>query len=85
MVLRHRLVTIPVPVQRLLNIAALAEGMSLDAYITHVLTEHAELIRTSEARAEYADIRNEQLSEQTYHDRRLKAWQTMRALEHQHE
>lgn len=70
---------ISVPVQRLLSIAALAEGLSLDDYVTRVLTEHADEIRTSEVSAEYADIRNEQLSEQTYHDRRLKAWQTMRA------
>lgn len=70
---------IPIATQRLLSIAALAEGLSLDDYVTRVLTKHADEIRTSEVRAEYADIRNEQLSEQTYHDRRLKAWQTMRA------
>jgi hypothetical protein len=45
---------VPVPVQRLLAVAALADGVSLDEYVVRILTERAEEIRTLEARAEYA-------------------------------
>jgi hypothetical protein len=50
---------VPVPVQRLLAVAALADGVSLDEYVVRILTEHAEEIRTLEARAEYVNARLE--------------------------
>jgi hypothetical protein len=50
---------IPVPVQRLLSIAALAEGISMDEYVLRLLSDRADQIRTSEVRAEYTDIRLE--------------------------
>ena len=60
MTARERL---PIGIMRLLAAGALAEGMSIDEYIALVLTEHAETIRTSEARAERLAMRLEQEAE----------------------
>jgi hypothetical protein len=51
--------TIPIGVQRLLAVAARAEGISMDEYVVRILTEHADEIRTLEARAEYLIMRLE--------------------------
>lgn len=54
--------TIPVGVARLLASAALAEGLSLDEYMTQVLTTHAVMLRQREYNAELAHIQKEKVA-----------------------
>lgn len=64
---------LPIGVQRLLAIAALREGLSLDEYVQKVLYRHAEQISLQEIRREKVEMRLE-LQANTGHFNYWAAW-----------